>query len=87
MKGSDNMNKKLVILGILLLVGVMLSSCVWYGGGYGYGYAPDYSFSYNYGYPYSHGYSYGYPNRYPHRYPTYPHGGDHHHEPGNRPRY
>jgi len=41
------MNKKL-ILGILLLLGVMLSGCVAVGG-YGHGY---------YSYPYSYGYSY-----------------------------
>jgi hypothetical protein len=86
------MNKKWVIIGVLLLIGVTLSGCVGYGGGYGYGYdygyGRGYSFSYNYGYPYGHGYYYyGYPHRYPDRYPPYPHGGDHHHESGDRSRY
>lgn len=81
------MNKKLVILGVLLLVGVMLSSCVGYGRGSGYGYGHGYGYSYNYGSPYSHGYSYGYSHRYPHRYPPQPRGGDHHHESGDRSRY
>ena len=31
------MNKKLVLVGILLLVNLMFSGCVWYGG-HGYGY-------------------------------------------------
>jgi len=52
------MNKKLVFLGILLLLGVALSGCVGvvgYGHGYGYGY---------YSYPYSDGYGYyGYSDR------------------------
>jgi hypothetical protein len=51
------MNKKLVLLGILLLVGLTLSGCVAVGG-YGYGY----SFGY-YSYPNSYGY-YGYPYGY-----------------------
>ncbi len=45
------MNTKLILLGILLLLGVILSGCVGavgYGHGYGYGY---------YSYP---GYGYGY---------------------------
>jgi len=44
------MNKKLVFLGILLLLGLMLSSCVWVGG-YGYhnnGYE-GYSYRYHHG--------------------------------------
>jgi len=50
------MNKKLILVGILLLLGVTLSGCVAVGGhGYGYGY-------YSYPYSYSHGY-YGYPDR------------------------
>jgi hypothetical protein len=54
------MNKKLVFLGILLLLGVTLSGCVAVGGyGHGYGY---------YSYPYSYGYGYhGYPDRNHHR--------------------
>ena len=47
------MNKKLVLLGILLLVGLTLGGCV-AAGGYGYGY---------YGYPQSYGY-YGYGHSY-----------------------
>ena len=51
------MNKKLVFLGILLLVGLTLSGCVTVGGdGYGY-----YSYPYNYGY--GHPYGYYYPRR------------------------
>jgi hypothetical protein len=54
------MNKKLVLLGILLLVGLTLSGCVTVGGygygGYGYGYGSGYGYSnpnnYGYGYPY-----------------------------------
>jgi hypothetical protein len=46
------MNKKLVSLGILLLLGLMLSGCVWVGG-----------YDYNHGYP--HGYN-GYSYRYHH---------------------
>jgi len=51
------MNKKLVFLGILLLLGVTFSGCVGvagYGHGYGYGY---YSYPYSYGHGYD-GYSY-----------------------------
>ena len=45
-KGSDCMNTKLVFLGILLLLGLMLSGCVWIGG---YGYHNGYDgFSYRY---------------------------------------
>ena len=59
------MNKKLVLLGILLLVGLTLSGCVTVGGygygGYGYGYGYGYSYprsydNYNYGYGYPYGY-------------------------------
>jgi hypothetical protein len=60
------MNKKLILVGILLLLGVMLSGCVGvvgYGHGYGYGY---------YSYPYGYGY-YGHSDRYHHR-----DGDDHH---------
>jgi predicted small secreted protein len=56
------MNKKLVFLGILLLVGLTLAGCVTVGG-YGYGY--DYSYGY-YGYPHGYGpyhYGYGFPHR------------------------
>ncbi len=56
------MNKKLVFLGILLLLGVTLSGCVGvvgYGHGYDYGY---YSSPYSYGNGY-----YGYSNRHYHR--------------------
>jgi len=61
------MNKKLVLFGILLLVGLTLSGCVTVGGygygGYGYnsGYGDGYSYprsydNYNYGYGYPYGY-------------------------------
>ncbi len=56
------MNKKLIFIGILLLLGVTLSGCVGVGGyghGYGYGY---YSYPDSYGYGY-----YGYSNRFHHR--------------------
>jgi hypothetical protein len=43
------MNKKLVFLGILLLLGLMLSGCVWVGG---YGYHNGYD---GYSYRYHHG--------------------------------
>jgi hypothetical protein len=59
------MNKKLVLLGILLLVGLTLAGCVTVGGYGYYSYGPDYGY---YNYPYSYGYyNYGYPFRYPHR--------------------
>jgi hypothetical protein len=46
------MNNKWVFLGILLLVGLMLSACVSGGGyGYGYGYGSGY-YNYSHGYPY-----------------------------------
>ena len=57
------MNKKLVFLVILLLVGLTLSGCVPVGG-YGYGYGYDYDYGYGYSYPHSYGYynyGYGYP--------------------------
>ena len=61
------MNKKLVLLGILLLVGLTLSGCVAVGG-YGYGYGGyDYGYGgydYGYGYSYPHSYGYGYPYGY-----------------------
>ena len=61
------MNKKLVLLGMLLLVGLTLSGCVTvggygyggysYGSGYGYGYSSPQSYGYyNYGYGYPYGY-------------------------------
>ena len=55
------MNKKLVLVGILLLVGLMLSGCVSVGGfGYGYG-----RYDYGYRYPHSDGYyNYGYERPY-----------------------
>lgn len=56
------MNKKLVFLGIVLLIGLTLSGCVTVGGyGYGYGgYGSGYGNGY-YSYPYSNGYyNYGY---------------------------
>ena len=60
------MNKKLVLLGILLLVGLTLSGCVTVGGygygGYGYGYGSGYGSGY--GYSYSNSYGYGYPYGY-----------------------
>ena len=47
------MNKKLVFLGILLLVGLMLTGCVTVGG-----------YGYHHGYPYGYyGYYYGYHHR------------------------
>jgi len=54
------MNKKLILIGILLLLGVTLSGCVGVAGyGHGYGY---------YGYPDSYGYGYhGYSDRDHHR--------------------
>ena len=51
------MNKNLILVGILLLLGVTLSGCVGvvgYGHGYDYGYY-SYPYSYDYGYD---GYSY-----------------------------
>ena len=60
------MNKKLVLLGILLLVGLTLSGCVTVGGygygGYGYGYGSGYGSGYGYSNPnnYGYGYPYGY---------------------------
>lgn len=55
------MNKKMVFLGILLLIGLTLSGCV--AGGYGHGYGYDYGHGY-YSYPRSyHYYDYGYPYR------------------------
>lgn len=55
------MNKKLLFLGIMLLIGLTMSGCVTVGG-YGYGY--DYGYSY-YGNPHSsHYYNYGIPYRY-----------------------
>lgn len=56
------MNKKLILVGILILLGVTLSGCVGVGGyghGYGYGY---YSYPDSYGYGY-----YGYSDRHHHR--------------------
>lgn len=64
------MNKKLVFLGILLLIGLTFSGCVAVGG-YGYGHGYDYGYGY-YSYPRSYGnfnYGYGYPDRH--------HGGGH----------
>ena len=59
------MNKKLVLLGILLLVGLTLPGCVAVGG-YGHGYGGyDYGYGY-YSYPHSYGsyhHGYGYPYR------------------------
>jgi len=59
------MNKKLVLLGILLLVGLTLPGCVAVGS-YGHGYGGyDYGNGY-YSYPHSYGsynYGYGYPHR------------------------
>ena len=61
------MNKKLILLGILLLVGLTLSGCVAVGG-YGYGYGYDYG--YGYSYPHSYGYyNYGYGHPYRDNYP------------------
>jgi len=52
------MNRKLVLLGILLLVGLTFAGCVAVGG-YGHGYGDDYGY---YGYPHGYGY-YNYGNR------------------------
>jgi len=54
------MNRKLLFLGIVFLIGLTLSGCVWVGG-YGYGY--DYGYGY-YGYPHTYFY---YGNGYPYR--------------------
>ena len=57
------MNNKWVFLGILLLVGLMLSACV-SGGGYGYGYG----YGSGSGYGNFHGYGYyNYSHEYPYR--------------------
>ncbi len=71
------MNKKRVFLGILLLVGLMLSGCVWYGGyGYSYGHRSE-------GYSHGHPDSYG---RHSFRYHHYPRSGGGHH-PGSGHRF
>ncbi len=44
------MNTKLILVGVLLLVGLTFSGCVWYGGR-GYGHGSGY-----YGYSHDHGY-------------------------------
>jgi hypothetical protein len=73
------MNKKLVLLGILLLVCLTLSGCVTYGG-YGYGYSYDYGY---YDHPhsysqYNYNYNYGYPYRNHHRdWNDHRHGSEH----------
>ena len=55
------MKNKWVFLGILLLVSLMLSACVWGGGyGYGYGYGSGYGNPHGYGY---YNYNHGYPHR------------------------
>jgi len=73
------MNKKLILLGILLLVGLTLSGCV-AAGGYGYGYGYDYGYGYSYPHSYGHyNYGYGYPHRQHHGYP-----GGHHHRRWNK---
>ena len=55
------MNTKLILIGILLLVGLTLAGCVWYGGhGYGHGYG-YYGYSHSDGY-YNHGYDRPYGN-------------------------
>ena len=44
------------ILGIVLLIGLMLTGCAGYYGGYGYYDYPYYDYGYRYnGYPYYHG--------------------------------
>ncbi len=45
------MNTKLILIGVLLLVGLTFSGCVWYGG-HGYGHGSGY-------YGYSHDHAYG----------------------------
>ena len=51
------MNKKLVLLGILLLVGLMLPGCVGVAGYGGYGYGYDYGYDYGYyAFPHSRGF-------------------------------
>ena len=64
--------KRIVILGIVLLIGLMLTGCAGYYGGYGY---YDYPYN-NYGYGY-----YGYPYYYGHEW------GEHHREFGEHHRY
>ena len=65
MKGSDQMNKKFVLLVTLLLVALILPGCAGYYSGYGY-YGDGYPSGYGYGYyRYDHGYPHGY---YQHRY-------------------
>ena len=73
--------KKIVILGIVLLIGLMLSGCAGYYGGYGY-----YDFPYNnygyYSYPYNNdGYGYyGYLYYYGHEWREHHREfGEHHH--------
>ena len=48
--------KKIVTLGVVLLIGLMLTGCVGYYGGYGYYDYPyaDYGYRF-YGFPYHHG--------------------------------
>ncbi len=79
------MNKKLVFLGILLLVGLTLSGCVGVGGygygGYGYGYDYGYSYPHSYGY-----YNYGYGNPYGYQKPGYDRN-DYRHGSGYGSRY
>jgi hypothetical protein len=61
MKGSDQMNKRFVLLVTLLLVALILPGCAGYYSGYGY---------YGNGSPYGHGYyrhDYGYPHGYYYR--------------------
>ncbi|MBM4324800.1 MAG: hypothetical protein FJ115_14670 [Deltaproteobacteria bacterium] len=42
------MNSKLILLGSLVLVGLILSGCVWYGGyGYDFGYSHGYRYDYD----------------------------------------
>ena len=69
------MKRKTIWVGILLLMAMLLTSCVYYGGGHsypvGYGYYGGYGFygaPYGYGYyrPYYHGGYYPYPRYYGH---------------------
>jgi hypothetical protein len=71
--------KKTVILGIVLLIGLMLTGCAGYYSGYGYYESPYYQYDYGY-YPYPHhrwfGVSPGWSEH--HRSGEHHEGGEHH---------
>ena len=47
--------KKIILWGIMLLIGFMLTGCAGYYGGYGYYDSPYYGYDYGYyGFPYNH---------------------------------